>query len=731
MPGEPVKSNIVEIAQLLKLREKISHPTVLFLGSRAGGLFRSLAFIDTIQPAPEPNAIALPHQEQFAELYQFLQKVGFGKGELHSFLTDCLRKVALTEADMGLAALIKLGLFNVIISTNIDDLLEQALNKVGMRKPFDFEIVLPDQSQNLETRFTKKLLPYQIIKSFGDHAAYSYRIVKRTGYLDSIPQLRRLLEDTLIKDILVVGLDANWDEEIVRAFRPQADSLWFVHEENLLEHPHVSHIFQGRQQVRYITGQEGSYETFFKMLYEYFVKGTPDTAEQRPLENFVNRTFELKMIDEAFETLSESDFLLNTPILAFHGVGGIGKTAMLEQIKQRCGDENLPCITTHAQQDIPGISRSILEQVNNYRNVQGLMERESDWLDRSIIATKELLKQGPAVMLLDALDPNDTEQVRWLEELLGHVLLGNKLFVALTSKQKLIFKQDRSVTRRVKSLELKSLDRESCREYLSKPNLQLEAEVRDMVFEWTHGYPLAMQVMKESVAAGLDPRKAEDRQSILEAIVTQVITQKVLARVKPARMSWYYGILRLLSVPRRFKLAMMRDLIEQFAPEFRRESNIAYFALPKEIYEATGILSWNMLRAGFSVDTSVRNIFLLDLKIREPESHYAIHDFLARLNQESMTKVVGLDRVRYLREYLYHLACKGDTNDLLEQIRQAVQQTAEESPETLLQFSEEFTQDEELQETLGAYKNEALSLIHAIQAQLYREFGLEDSPPEG
>ena len=724
MPDMPEQSNIAEIAHLLDMRRRSNHPTVLFLGSRAGGLFRSQALLEAAQRFPGQLFDSNVQQDQFAASYQFLQGLRSGTQELHNLLASFLREVAVTEADRGLAELIRLKLFSSIITTNIDGLLEQALENARMRKLFDFEVVGPERIQSFEAGTSERRLYCRIVKPFGDLAAGagSYQIVKSRAYLDDHPLLKSWLEKALAEDLLMVGLDIHWDNEIIRAFAPRRNSLWFVNEERLIDNQQIKPIFQGQQQMKYIAGQEGSYEVFFTELCRHLGIGLPEfTAHSIPGENFVNRATELRLVSEALATLSDQDFLQRTPVLVFHGIGGIGKTAMLQRVMQRCDAENLPYIHADAQ-DIPGFSRAIMEQVSRYHNVQTLLENDGDWLDRSVIATTELLRRGPAVMLVDSLDSNNTELVRWLEDLLGRVLLGHKFFVILTSKRKLSFERDRSVARRLRLWELRPLDRESCQDYLSRSHLQLEDEVREIVYEWTDGYPLAMQVMGNAIAAGLDPRREEDRLLILAELVEQVIVQKVLGRVSPAKFGWYQTILPLLSVPRRLGVDMIGSLINEFAPEFQREAGIAHLTLPREISEATEMLSWNQPRAGYAVNTSVRNIFLLDLKIRQPVRYRAIHAFLAHLNYERMMKMTGLDRVRCLREYLYHLACKGDEAALLEQVREAVQQTIEEAPETLIQFSEEFLPDGELQEAFGIHKSAVLALIHRLQAQIYRQF---------
>jgi hypothetical protein len=449
------------------------------------------------------------------------------------------------------------------------------------------------------------------------------------------------------------------------------------------------------------------------------------------MESFVNRVSELQLIDDVFAALLDNNRLLKTPILALHGVQGIGKSTVLRRIEQRCEDERLPCIRTGVYRDMADCSRTILAQVGKYGQIPAISVSTDDWLERSIFATRTLLRLGPAVMLIDSFDATNGEHLRWFEEFLKNVIDESKLFVVFTSQRRFLFARERSVARKVTSLELRPFDRESCQQYIDAAGMQLEGELRDLLFAWTRGYPLAMQIMVQSMATGLDPRKEADRQMLLTTLMERVVEQHILARVNPARLAWYRTILRLLSVPRRFNLVMLRELIERFAPDLRRESNLAYFVLPKEINELTDVLPWNMLRAGFSVDAPVRNLFLLELKIAYPDLYTSIHDFLAQINRSRAQEVRGSDRSRYLREFLYHTACKGQTPDFPEQIRVVIEQMAQEvpTPDMFVQFSEEFQQDEELQEALGTARNRALSLLQRKLAHLNRQLALQTAGP--
>lgn len=714
-------TNIAEIALQFDLRRKFSYPTVLVLGSRAGGLFRSKGLADAVQHFFESSQPLPTQDDPFAQAYHFFKQSGWGERS-PSILTSFLRDVAITEADLSLAELIKLKLFHVVISTNSDDLLEAALMKIGIRRIFEFEVHVPEQGHTFDPGLPERQLHCQLIKAFGDLSVRpSHQIIKDKSYLDQHESLKKWLEKTLKEDVLAVGLDVNWDQEIIRTFLPSNNPVWFVHEKDLQEHQVVKSAFQGRL-VKYITGVEGEYSTFFKELRQRLVPSIP------PSEALINRTTELQAIEKAFAALDNQDLLQKTPVLTFHGIVGIGKTTLVQYVARRCEHEKKHYIRVDAQ-DVAGLARSIQDQVNRYSQIDALLTNYDNWLERSVIATRQLLKLGPAVILVDSL--STSEQMLWLGKLLKDIQLGNRLFMVLASnKRKLTFEApDRQFSRHLwlSPLKLEAFDRESCYEYLSQPDLQLEAEVRDIIYDWTHGYPLALLVMKEAIANGLDPRNDTDRLTILTMLIERVIKQNILARVELERLNWFQRILGLLSFPRRSFFETIGKLIEQFAPDLRRESQLAYLTIPKEIDEATEVFSWDVAKAGNAVDSSVRNLFLLEYRLRHPEQYREIHRFLARLNAEQMQRATGIDRVRCLREYLYHLVCQGEGAPFVHQIEQAIWPIMQTAPESLVDFYDEVMQDRELQEVFGSHSEAILSCIHKIQAFINQQFASKTS----
>jgi hypothetical protein len=274
LPKEPPPSSeyshpgpaIQKIANLLEMRKESNHATVLLLGSRAGKLFRSAVLYEVLQPFSQRNFDQLSHLEQFRECFHILTSNKFDETDIHSLLHSSLRNIGNADADILLATLLKYGYFHEIITTNIDNSLEGAMLTVGMKEGRDYEV----------TRSTRNLIwvntyiPYHITKAFGDFSSKDY-IIKRNLYLDNNQSLKGFLQSTLSGDVLAVGIDPVWDQDILRIIPTIANgSVWLVSEEEDIidKSPDLAALLHKRPSAR-ILGHEGSYDSFISKIHNY------------------------------------------------------------------------------------------------------------------------------------------------------------------------------------------------------------------------------------------------------------------------------------------------------------------------------------------------------------------------------------------------------------------------------------------------------------------------------
>ncbi|GAC1663309.1 MAG: hypothetical protein PVS3B1_38980 [Ktedonobacteraceae bacterium] len=293
---------------------------------------------------------------------------------------------------------------------------------------------------------------------------------------------------------------------------------------------------------------------------------------------FIDRTDEMTLIDDAFRALQNyKEELLLTPIVNFYGVEGIGKTAILKHVERKCQDQNQRYILIERVKDAQDLSHELFRQVKKYNVALNFAEEDDNLSQQSINATKALLSQGTVVMLLDAVDTTNEGLVAQIAGTLRGVIDDdNKLFVVLTSRKGLLFENERLISRKLTSLQLKPFDEKGCQDYFDSIETPLDKEIRAYIYDWTPGYPLAMEVMTDAIIERqLDPRNAEDQKELLRFITERVIDQGVLANLKAPSLETYKTALQLLCISRRFNLAIMQKLIERFEPELKRQSGLS------------------------------------------------------------------------------------------------------------------------------------------------------------
>jgi hypothetical protein len=268
-----VTVDITDLVNTLKMRKNNNQGMVLFLGSRAGGLFYSQSFYNIMKGYCSYSFKTLTHQEQFVECFKLLQQECFGDKDIHNILKQSLRERATTEANIYLAELVQQDLFDIIISTNVDTFLEDAFKEVGLKEEHHFDVIIPKPHPSLHNLIhSGKRLSCKVIKAFGDLGSRVYTVAKRDSYLDSIQELKGILEHILARETLVIGFDPVWDQEMARAFPAGEDSLWLVAEEDIRNKHPLALLGQQGRLVKRITGKT---EQFVEALHWHFYERMP------------------------------------------------------------------------------------------------------------------------------------------------------------------------------------------------------------------------------------------------------------------------------------------------------------------------------------------------------------------------------------------------------------------------------------------------------------------------
>jgi TIR domain len=293
-----METSVLEIATFLKTRKSVNNRTVLFLGARAGGLFRNPIFYESINNFSKRSFGGLSDIDKFRECYTVLSDANrFTEIDVYDILLTSLNQSTYREEDEYLATLMKEDYFDIIISTNIDTLLESA-SREEMRELNDFNVFIAGLHSKGEIvrRGTKHCT---IVKAFGDLDSRIYRTIGNEFNFDEDAHLKKFLESTLKRNILVVGFDSVWDRPIERAFPMSPEgSLWYVNEEAPADDSLIAKAIKLRK-GKSLIGLEGSYKNFVIDLYSELIGGRPPrytfnqdqniSNQQQPLQDIKKR----------------------------------------------------------------------------------------------------------------------------------------------------------------------------------------------------------------------------------------------------------------------------------------------------------------------------------------------------------------------------------------------------------------------------------------------------------
>lgn len=272
--------NIAQIVDILEDRKNKTPKIALILGSRAGALFRSEYLYEELKFYSTRTFTDMTPWERFSECYKVLEQSGgqMSKGDLMNILKYALSKVDSSKADVSLAELIKRNVFKLIISANIDDLLYDALINLGMKEGRDF-IDISLSSHLIHDELIEEVLhsdkpdACKIIHISDEAKKLVYNLNQPAVHEANGSFVKRLLERLRVKEVMVVGLDPQWDSALMEVLPSKSKTVWFVNED-------VNVMFQfllknHAERCSYIAGENGSYEKFLMALYWGMTKDIP------------------------------------------------------------------------------------------------------------------------------------------------------------------------------------------------------------------------------------------------------------------------------------------------------------------------------------------------------------------------------------------------------------------------------------------------------------------------
>src|SRR5579859_4848198 len=193
--------DVARIAEGLRIRQKLQAPSLLFLGARAGALFRSQNLYDELSRFSYHSLAAFDQIAKFQACVRLLEQDRFSNTDIHYTLLRLLQASYGQDTEQYLAALIRLNFFQLIVTTNIDVGLEMALSRINLHAKSDFDVFIPSVRSRSSApplsirRARDSYPPFTLVKLYGELAMDRYDFKHRGKAFESGTQLYQQLRD--------------------------------------------------------------------------------------------------------------------------------------------------------------------------------------------------------------------------------------------------------------------------------------------------------------------------------------------------------------------------------------------------------------------------------------------------------------------------------------------------------------------------------------------------------
>ena len=262
-------AKVRSLATLIRHRSEADEPPyVLVLGagaSLASGASSTAQIVDTVvEKHGGQNPTDLSWEEKLDIFYEVLDSVS--AGERYLILSRHLKGVDPSPGYRHLVTLVKAGCFDLILTTNFDLFLENALMDARLRSQ-DFTVLINGQDQ--EEQIIKALkYPTPRIKILKLHGDLNARIFAFTPeeVFQFTERIEQALTDILNGDIVVVGHSLR-DDDLNRCIRANEGALWYVNpaEPSMADFAGRAILARGTPD-HIISGKLGRFDDFFAWL---------------------------------------------------------------------------------------------------------------------------------------------------------------------------------------------------------------------------------------------------------------------------------------------------------------------------------------------------------------------------------------------------------------------------------------------------------------------------------
>jgi hypothetical protein len=248
--GENMDPFIEKLAQLMQARQELGEPPyVLLLGSSL-----SLTL---------PVRRAFARTEDWETFWKEMQRAS--PTERKALLKKPLDALGLERGYQAMARLAEAGYFNLILTLNVDDAIDDAVRPL----PADQSVLLVHDGSNsaqiVETlsRATPRL---KVVKLRGDINAQALPLTT-AGQFEFPDDLEQTISEWLKFDTILVG-DIPYDDDVQRCVKRSTGALWCILPDEPASDSFVMHLKRVRSSGEIITGADAEFNAFFTTLAE-------------------------------------------------------------------------------------------------------------------------------------------------------------------------------------------------------------------------------------------------------------------------------------------------------------------------------------------------------------------------------------------------------------------------------------------------------------------------------
>ena len=259
---------ITDLAQRMRAKRAAGdHPYVLVVGAGA-----SVASGTSLNRSVVERVVGKYDLQAFDEYL-----VRCSDDERFAILRELVEGAAPSSGYQCLAELIRSGYFDVILSTNFDPLLEDAIAGIQMRRrDYIFLVHGVMQPDFIADHLDNSVPRVKLLKLHGD--LFYHKFYYTGEEIARFPaSIQRALEIYLNhRDILIVGHGMR-DSDINRCLKAKGNSIWYV-----APHPPAAEIaryMKGRKSEKnFISGDDGAFDSFFVQLRAALLGGTAEVS---------------------------------------------------------------------------------------------------------------------------------------------------------------------------------------------------------------------------------------------------------------------------------------------------------------------------------------------------------------------------------------------------------------------------------------------------------------------